>query len=71
MLYMPGDLSVVGVKKANETVVQYPHVWYHVVGTDQSQDMCLLSLSDSPLWRAAPEYKEDNKCGLYPPSTCI
>ncbi|BDA44458.1 Prolyl endopeptidase [Coccomyxa sp. Obi] len=60
-LWVPGDLSSGGAKKSNQTVIQSPQVWYHVVGTDQSQDMCLLSFPGNPLWRANPEYTEDNE----------
>lgn len=59
-MYVPGDLSIVGAKKSNQTVIQSPQVWYHVVGTDQSQDMCVLSFAD-PLWSATPEYTEENE----------
>ena len=66
-LNVPGDLSTAGKTKSNQTDIQSRQIWYHVVGTDQSQDMCLLSFPGKPVWYAVPEYTEDFKCAPHLP----
>ena len=56
-------------RESNRTVVTYQQVWYHVVGTNQSQDMCLLSFPGNPTWIATIDYTTDNKCVLHHPGT--
>ncbi|CAL8470389.1 g9931 [Coccomyxa elongata] len=58
--YVPENPSSLE-RESNQTVVTYQQVWYHVVGTNQSQDMCLLSFPGNPTWIAEIDYTDDNK----------
>lgn len=55
------DSSRFSNRGMNNSLIKYPQLWYHVVGTKQSQDVRLLAFPGHPTWAASVAYTDDNE----------